>query len=176
MANRFPRTNRVQRKRPNRSWSASVLNSFTAVPAASKVLLGSFTLSNTNIDETILRSVGVLGITSDQQAASEVQMGAFGIIPVSDAALAIGITAIPGPFTDGADDGWFLYVPIVQAMEFGTAVGLHPDWAQRYPFDSRAKRVVHEGQSLAIVVENSNGTHGFEAMFQMRLLSMVTGT
>jgi len=133
-------------------------------------------LSNSNIDETILRTVGKFAVASDQAAASEIQVGAFGLILVSDAAVAVGITAIPGPITDSSDDGWFVYVPIVQSVEFISAVGVRPDWATCYDFDSKAKRKIEEGRQLAIVVENAHASFGFEITFAFRLLSMVSGT
>ena len=141
-----------------------------------KVLFTTFTLLNQNIDETILRTVGRLAVSSNQAAASEFQIGAFGAIIVSDAAVAVGVTAIPGPVTDSADDGWFLYVPIVQAMEFGTGVGLHPNWATGYDFDSKARRRIQEGEQIAFMVENGSAAHAFEIAAVIRMLTMVSGT
>ena len=54
----------VTRPRPNRAWSGSVVGVQTAVPAASKVLLGNF-VSTGGIDFTVLRSVGYTSISSD---------------------------------------------------------------------------------------------------------------
>ena len=160
----------------NKAWAGTVTATATTVPAASKVLVGGFSLSNPNIDETILRVVGALAVSSDQQAASELQLGGFGMILVSDAAVAVGITAIPGPVTDIADDGWFVYVPISQHMTFISAVGVLPEVAHIYQFDSRAKRRVQEGQQIAIVAENAHATHGFKLTTTLRMLSMITGT
>ena len=95
--------------RPNRGWSYTLETAFTTVPANSKVLLASFTLSNPGIDITLLRCIGGLAVSSDQSVNVEEQVGAFGLILVTDQALAIGITAIPGPFTNGDDDGWFCH-------------------------------------------------------------------
>ena len=161
---------------PNRAWAHADVNAFTAVAAASKVLLGGFTLSNTNIDETILRTVGRLAVSTDNPVGDEEQIGAFGMILVSDAAVAVGVTAIPGPITDGQDDGWFVYVPIVQRYHHETSVGFDPQFATGYDFDSKAKRVVEEGRQMAIMVENAHATHAFDIAFVLRLLSVVRGT
>ena len=104
---RFPR-----QSRPNRGWAGVVSAAGVAVPAASKVLLGSFILVG-EVEETILRTVGQIGIVTDQTAASEDQLGAFGLATVSNVAFAIGITAIPGPVTEIEDDGWFVHQTIL---------------------------------------------------------------
>ena len=161
---------------PNRSWTAFVNTSASAVAASTKLLLGTFTQSNPGIDETVLRTVGSIAVYSDQTAAGESQIGAFGMIVVSDAAAAIGITAIPGPATDADDDGWFLYQPINQRMVVATAVGIDAQGAVNYGFDSKAKRRTESGETIAIVVENSSAAHGFNATVVLRLLSMVSGT
>ena len=157
---------------PNRSWSGSSFGSQT-IAGNTAVLLGTFTLSNPGIDETVLRTLGSFNVRSDQNVATEVQQGAIGMIVVSDQAVSVGITAIPHPVTDIADDGWFLFAPISQSLQFSDATGVN--YAPRYDFDSKAKRVTHDGQSIAIVVENST-TQGFSLSMVLRMLSMVRGT
>ena len=164
-----------QSSRPNRSWSSSVQAAPTTVAAATKVLMGSLILSNTNIDETILRVVGQLAVKTDQLSASEDQIGAFGMIVVSSRALTAGAASIPGPFSDGADD-WFVYVPIGQSFGFGSASAFDSQHATRYMIDSKAKRVVTEGRGIAIMVENGHASAGFQAFRSIRMLGMVRGT
>ena len=160
---------------PNRSWSSAIATARVAVAGNTKVLVGSFTLSNPNIDETVLRTVGLIAIASDQVAATEDQIGAFGLIQVTDLAIAAGAASIPGPTTNASDDGWFAYQAFAQTLQFGTLVGFQPQMATQYHFDSKAKRRSEEGQNLAVMVEN-NGTTGFVIMAVFRLLSMVSGT
>ncbi len=176
MARRFRSANAVRRRTPNRAWGGQAPAAYVTVPAASKVVLGGFTLSNANIDETVLRTVGQISVKSDQVTADEVQIGSFGLITASDAAVAVGVTAIPGPSTDREDDGWFVYIPFAFSLEFGTGVGIAPDLAHRIEFDSKAKRIVQEGRQIVIMVENIHATHGFEILQSFRLLSMVRGT
>ena len=176
MARRVPSRPFLQRRNtPNRAWTGAIEAAPTTIPAGSKVLLSSFTLSNANIDETVLRTVGGLAIASDQAASAESQIGAFGLIRVSEAAIAIGITAIPGPVTDTDDDGWFVYVPFAQTVDFRTAAGyaLYTRW---YGFDSKAKRVFEEGVRVAVVAENAHATHGLNITAVFRMLTMVRGT
>ncbi len=176
MARRFQNRQFQSRSKPNRAWFSFFLAEHVDVPAGSKVLLGTLALSNTNIDETVLRTVGSFSIASDQAAVSERQLGAFGIIRVSEAAAAIGITAVPGPVTDAGDDGWFMYMPFQQANIVLTAAGFDSDAALRYPFDSKAKRVTEEGVVLAVVVENAHASNALRIAIGFRLLSQITGT
>ena len=158
--------------RPNRTWSKSNAVGFASVSVSSKVLIGSFVLSNPGIDETVLRTVGQIGVTSDQTAGTEAQIGAFGMIVVTDLALAAGAASIPGPITDAADDGWFLYVPITQEQVVATAVGIVR--SKDYVFDSKAKRRVSEGQGIAIMAENASPSFVFRIAHVLRLLSMIS--
>jgi len=171
------RTRQFQRSsRPNRAWAGFANTSLVAVAASTKILIGGFSLSNPNIDETVLRTVGTIAVMSDQQATTEDQLGAFGMIAVTDLAAAAGAASIPGPITDRADDGWFVYVSIVQRLAFGTSVGFHANGAVQYHFDSKAKRRFEEGTQIAIMVENASSSTAFSIMTIFRLLSMVSGT
>ena len=98
--------------RPTRSWTGLVASA-TIVPTSTKVLLGTFVLSNPGIDETVLRSVGQISVSTDNDGASEQQVGAWGMCIVSDVALAIGITALPSPVSEISDDFWFVHQTIV---------------------------------------------------------------
>ena len=160
--------------RPNRSWAGSHSAAFVTVAAATKVLLGAFSLSNPNIDETILRTVGIISVTSDQTAGSEQQVGAFGLIVVSDLAIAAGAASIPSPITDIQDDGWFAYVPFASQLLVASAVGWNN--SVQYHFDSKAKRRIEEGTQVAIMVENAHATHAFIVGNVFRMLSQVSGT
>ena len=171
--NRFPTSRSRGGSRPNRAWSGIASVGFTGVGVSAKVILGSFALSSDAIDETILRTVGMLAVESDQSAAVEDQIGAFGMIRVTENAFAVGITAVPGPVTDINDDGWLLMVPFAQSGASVLAAG--PSSVQ-YPFDSKAKRVVEGGIRAVIVVENASASHVFQVAFVMRLLAQVRGT
>ena len=175
----MPRTRVVSSRRSGRSnkdWSGIISATATTVPAASKVLIANFTLNNPGIDETVLRTVGVLTVSSDQESASELQLGAFGMSIVTTTALAVGVTAIPGPVTDVGNDSWFTFVPIQQHLTFVSATGVYPRMGVQYFFDSRAKRIVESGSAIAIMVENAHATHGFKVTMALRMLSMVRGT
>ena len=169
-----PRTFARRLGRPNRGWAGFNSTGFTTVAASSKVLLTSSSPSNLGIDETILRTVGVICVKSDQQAQSEDQLGAFGFIRVTDVAAGIGITAVPGPVTDTGDDGWYVYVPFTNHFKFLTAAGVDTIGSNIIQFDSKAKRRVEDGTTLAVVVENASASHGFQIVFAFRCLSMTS--
>ncbi len=159
---------RPARKQVNYSWAGlfvGVTGSPITVPAASKVLLGTFVLS-TAFDETVTRIRGQLAIASDQTAAVEEQTGAFGFVRVTDLAITAGAASIPSPVTDSDDDGWLLWHPFLQMTSVAESVLSRP-----YPIDSKAQRIIREGEQVAIMVENAHDTFGFTIMFGLRLLS-----
>jgi hypothetical protein len=137
------------------------------------VLFGSFTPSNPGIDVTVLRVVGGVSVQSDQSSSAEEQIGAFGLILITDVALAAGIASIPGPVTDVTDDGWFCY----QSFAISGAQGTVPNNTTWFPFNTKGKRIVSgEGISIAIVVENIHASHGLEILMTFRMLSQIRGT
>ena len=58
---------------------------------------------------TVVRTRGLIGLRSDQAAASEEQAIGYGKAVVSDQAVAIGITAVPTPVTDSGSDYFHVY-------------------------------------------------------------------
>ena len=93
-------------------WAFSATSSAEInIPAASKVLLALFIPASFVglTPSTIIRTRGRFDIGSDQEAASEVQIGAFGIGIVSETAGGVGVTAVPGPDNDPLWDGWFVH-------------------------------------------------------------------
>jgi len=163
-------------KRPNRSWAGAVAAAAVTVPAASKVLLTSLTLSNPGIDETVLRTVGGVGVASDQSAATETQTGAIGFGVFNSTAIALGVTGLPDPVTDAKDDVWFMHISFFQTFLLKTAVGVIADQTHWYPFDSSAKRIVSNGYGIAVVAANAHASNGLTVGLNYRLLNVVRGT
>jgi len=145
-----------------------VNSTYTVVGAATKVLLAGFSLSNSGIGETVVRSRGRFSFQSDQGGGREDQLGALGIIVVSDIAFAAGAAGIPGPVTEANDDGWMVWEGFSNA-------GNQTDGqdARIIEFDSKAARRIEEGFSLAIMVENAHATHGFEVTLALSQLAVV---
>ena len=129
----------TQKRVTNMSWTGFVQPALQALPAASKVIVGSFVL-DTAFDETLLRTRGAMLFNSDQIAAGEEVIGALGMILVSEDAFAAGIASIPSPVNDIDNDGWVLWHPVVnqfRATQSSQQVISH--------FDSKAKRIVRQG-------------------------------
>ncbi len=165
-----------QRREPSaKDWSGIVPTIYTVVAAGTKVLLGSFTLSNSGIDETILRTVGLISVKSDQVAGSESQIGSFGMIVVSTNALTAGAASIPGPVTDIGNDGWFLYRSFINDVVVFDGTGVQSSYDQKYEFNSKGKRIIQSGQAVAVMVENAHATTGLSIAVTIRMLSMRHG-
>ncbi len=153
------------RKVVNYGWSFLSVD-YTVVPSGSKVLLSFFFL-DTAFEETIVRTRGIMSVASDQTAAVEDQRGALGFIRVTDRARVAGAASIPGPITDGDDDGWMVWVPFAQK----SVVNVTAPPSMQYMIDSKAQRIVREGQEIAVMVENGDGVTGLTVALQLRVLS-----
>jgi len=172
MANRIVRS-RIPSGRSKRSttWSiCSVPTGMSNLAAATKSLAISVP-STTLLDLipfTITRTVGKVAISSDQLAATEEQIGAFGFGLINDVAGAIGVSGIPGPATNCGWPGWFVHQFFSRRLAIVTAIGSLIDTTE-YVFDSRAMRKIEAEQDLVFVVENFHATAGlrFAASFRM---------
>jgi len=155
--------------RRSTAWSSSaVVTSLTAVPAASIILTQ--ILIPTITEQTITRVRGMLTVKSDQQAASENQLGAFGMAVVEEPAATVGVTAVPQPITDAASEAWFVWFAIAQNFIIatnGATLGV------QYVIDSKAMRKVNSEQRVVIVLENASATHAFQFWFHLRMLSIL---
>jgi len=121
---------------------------------------------------TIVRNRGVLHLASDQISASEVSCAVMAFAVVSDQALAVGVTAVPTPLTEGDSDLWLLYEALISRMDFGDVTGFDASAGQFTQFDSRAMRKVEQGQDIAVVMEatNASGFSGCRMTKQGRML------
>jgi len=169
MANRRPRRVGVTTHKRPKGWARINSTAYQVIPANTKVLLGTFILSNPGIGATVLRTRGAFSVASDQGASSEEQLGAWGMIIVNDLALAAGVASIPGPITDASDDGWFLWQSFQrQGLTSGAIT------SEQYFFDSKAMRKIREGFGVAIVVENGQAAHGLEFAFGIAMLTSIS--
>jgi len=144
-----------QRARSGTNWGRSVSVVKTVVAAGTKVLLGTLVLTNPGINEVIRRSRGRFLVTSDQATAYEGTLFAWGMIVVTDLAIAAGAASIPGPLTDASDDGWFVWepYPILAGSTDGGSSSSNSAQFRPTDFDSKAMRRVPEGFGIAIMGE-----------------------
>ncbi len=119
---------------------------------------------------TVIRTVGLLYVNSDQVANSETQALAWGSAVVSEQATAIGVTAVPTPATDIESDLWLAYVPLINATQVASSIGMGFAAGTGVQFDSRAMRKVEDGQDLITVVETGGISDGVVVRVWFRTL------
>ena len=172
MARSRQRFNRGGGSRPNRGWSVSMASTYSTLAVSSKVFIIGF-VPATAIDLTVLCTVGVLSISSDQAAAEEEQVGAFGMILVSDTAFGAGAASIPSPVADADNDGWFVF----QAFNQKGNTAITSPSSKEYMFDSKAKRIISsEGVTIAVMIANASASHVVTFALSLRILTQVRGT
>ncbi len=103
---------------------------------------------------TIVRTRAVLHIESDQTAASELVKGAYGMIVVSDQAVAAGSASVPGPVS-APDAPFFTYEPFINSFILGTGVGFEEPGGTYITIDSKGMRKVGIGEDVAFIVETA---------------------
>ncbi len=168
MARRSRSFARFPRKVSNYEWTSLISNVVINVPAATKVILGSFVLTGSE-DVTLMRFRGMLNVITDA-TASELQVGAFGMMLVSAQAFAAGAASIPGPSTDGFQD-WPVWMPIMQQSFVLSSAGFETNGGTRDVIDSKAQRKMQIGQTLAVMAENIHASQAFNVSFALRILS-----
>ena len=152
------------------TWIGPADQSYIAVANATKVLIASFTPGGVGIDKpTLVRSRGTLSVRPSSVAADLSYTGAFGMGVVSDQALAIGITAIPGPFDDADWDGWFVWQSFSGRVEFEAGIEAVLAREIEYDIDSKAMRKVSDNNSIVLVGESQTGSVSMSAPIRLLL-------
>jgi len=119
---------------------------------------------------TIIRTHVLIHVQSDQLAASENFLGAWGGCIVSSQARAIGITALPTPITDMASDLFFIHSVIAGRFAFQTGVGFDDNAGNIVRLDSKAMRKINDDQEVVFTLEGDALGGGLNAMIAGRLL------
>ena len=119
---------------------------------------------------TIVRSRFDWSVRSDQTGALEAYQVAFGAAVVSDQAQAIGVTAVPTPFTELGSDLWYVHEVLSGAFVFISGIGVQSPAVVRKDVDSKAMRKVEDGQTMIWVVENSGLSSGSISALAGRVL------
>ncbi len=161
-----PRTGPKRLTNWSRTDASSGGTAFKAAGAATAVL--DQTLASSE-PETIVRARGSVCVLSDQNGADEQAFGAYGIAVVSDQAAAIGVTAIPTPYTDADSDLWMVHGYWYCPIQFGDSTGF-ADVSQVFDFDSKAMRRLSPDETLVMVIENGSAAQGALYSFNAALL------
>ena len=150
-------------------WFASAVQTdYLALPANTVVLDQSLTtIEKAKRPFTVTRVVGSLFLQSDQNAAVETPFGAFGMIVVTEAAVAAGIASIPNVYSSAENDGFFVHQFMSAEGSASTNVG-RP--LERFSFDFRSQRKVQDGEDIAVVLQNGNLTDGLDYLVSFRML------
>jgi len=149
------------------TWSfAAVRTAFTALGPQATILDQSLTTAVLAriLPATIVRTRGFLVMKSDQIAADEQCMGAYGIAVVSEAARVAGIGSIPTPITEAGWGGW-----LVHGYWACSSDGVDAPIA-RFSFDSKAMRKVETADAVVVVLQSNQITFSSEYTIDFRLL------
>ena len=158
----------VRGKRRTPTWIGPADQSFISVATGAKVLISSISFAEPT---TVARTRGEVSLHPEVVGADLSIDGAFGECVVSSDALAVGITAIPGPFSDPGWDGWLQWQSFAKRFEFGTAVGINFDAAWSYQVDSKAMRKIPAESVLVQVAESNAGA--FKIAMHTRVLVLL---
>ena len=122
---------------------------------------------------TIVRTRGIIYMSTDQAGSTENQAIIYGDIVVTDEAVAIGITAVPTPETESASD-WHVFEPIASRFFLNSAIGASEGAGAgvMVQVDSKAMRKVDIGEDLIGVLEvgASGASEGVIVRMFMRTL------
>ena len=150
------------------SWTALTPTIETTIAPATKLLVGSLTTAG---PVTVRRTFGLVNWRSDQVAADESPMGAFGMCVVSEDAFAAGAASIPGPFSDASSELWLVHQFLFAPVEFTSAAGFESAAGRQYVINSKAMRKFTEEERLVFMIENGHPTQAALQYFMLRVLT-----
>jgi len=168
VARRFTRGRVVSGTRRMTQWVSSPdETAFTTLAVATNSISSSLVPSDQ--PETVVRTRGHIVCQSDQEASDEAPFGALGIIIVSAEALAAGAAAIPPPYSNAGDDGFFVHQYWHCPIVFSTGTGL-ANLSQTFTFDSKAMRKLSPDDRIVVMVENGSATFAVSFLLSFRML------
>ena len=166
---RLRRSSRAPGPRRQTEWlSRQFVTDIAPLSVSTKLLVGSLDATEKGkLPFTIIRTLGMLMVCSDQQIATEDPFGALGATVVTDRAVTVGITALPDPITEHNADYWFLYHPWSASQFVGVSIA---GGIQVTYFDSKAQRKVEEGEDVVFILTNGSQFDGAEFILTFRML------
>ena len=120
---------------------------------------------------TIVRTRGVLFMSSDQVAVSEQQGIGYGHVVISDEAVAAGVGSQPTPESESGSD-FHVYEWMFGSFLFGDGTGFGNEGMFK-EFDSKAMRIVPPGSNLTLSIQHGtvvSGTPDIHAVLTCRML------
>ena len=161
-------------KRPTNWIASAIVTANTPLAAATAIVDQEFTAAQiaalAQAGGTIVRTRGILWVTSDQEAATEDPFGAMGMMVVRDQARIAGVAAVPTPVAEAENDGFFVHQWWNAGLRFGSTIGFTGNPWKRYEFDSKAQRKFTSSDAIVVTIENSSSAFGCEFQLQFRML------
>ncbi len=142
-------------------WAAVTSGAAFTVPGVSVILFASFSQATLAAlgNLTLVRIRGLIHWGTDLGASIGIEkpFGAFGIAVVKEAARAVGVSALPLPFTDASDDMWLAhqFLGATGGLVGGGEGG--GGWVDQYiDMDSKAMRKIEDGDAIVMIFENGS--------------------
>jgi len=143
---------------------------FSVSASGSQILGNGQTFLLDGITVVRLRGFIELNLAGAASAAGNGFNGAIGIGVVTDAAFAVGITAVPTPITEIAWEGWMFHQFFSLHVGDATAQDRSPN-VLRFDFDSKAMRKVGADETIMAVIEMTEvGTEVLKGELGSRML------
>jgi len=134
-------------------WIGPPLQGYITVASGGATLISSLVLEEPT---TAVRVRGMVSIQPQLTNADIELIGAVGIGVVSAEALAVGITALPEPYSDADWGGWMVWRSFAYQFRFEDATATqYPRWD--FEVDSKAMRKVGPSDALVFVAESFAG-------------------
>ncbi len=133
-------------------WSGPADQGYIVVGGGASVLLSSL---SPEAPLTVIRTRGWCSFKPTDPSVNGEFRGAYGLMVVSNEALGIGVTAIPGPWDD-PDGDWMVWRSFAGTWDVTTDVG-RALTAVSFEIDSKAMRKVGPNESIVTLVESQGG-------------------
>ena len=146
------------------SWIGPADQGYISVADDTKVLIASASFTE---PATIMRTRGAISVSANSFGVDVEFKGALGVGIVQTDALAAGVASIPGPWSDPAWGGWYVWRSFAYVLEFGDATGVRVI-SEGFEVDSKAMRKVQANEAIVVIAESQGGA--FQIWDGMRTL------
>ena len=116
---------------------------------------------------TVIRTLGLLSVASDQTASTEQPFGALGILVVDDRAVAAGAGSIARPYSESFDSDFFMHQFWSTKTQVATAASITGNAYTQFLIDQRGQRKVSIGNDIVVMMQNNES--GDAVVFQLSL-------
>ena len=163
MARRSSRVRFVRPAPKTKMWIGAGVGTTVITASAVQLISSLFAGSLLLRPFTILRTRMLISYELDQFVTGESTFGAYGRIVITDAASAIGATAVPDPglTTGNPEADWFVSQPCHAIVDNASSVGFQNGPQIQYVVDSKAMRKVGPDDDVVGMFSEENGKGAF---------------